>query len=49
MVTQGLALGNDSIFIVKWESPTWTPQKPIIFQLFSKSLIRAIGISRNVH
>lgn len=48
MVIQGLADGNDHIFIAKWETPAWTPQKPIVVRLFSKSAIRAIGLSRNV-
>ena len=48
MVIQGLAQGNDHIFIAKWETPAWTPEKPIVVRLFSKSAIRAIGLSRNV-
>jgi hypothetical protein len=48
MVTQGLADGNDHIFVTKWETPAWTAQRPIIVRLSSRSAIRVIGLSRNV-
>jgi hypothetical protein len=48
MIIHGLAEGNDRIFITKWETPAWTPQRPILVRLFSKAAIRAIGLSRNV-
>lgn len=48
MMTQGLANGNDHIFITKWETPAWTPHRAIIVQLFSKSSLHALSLSRNV-
>ena len=46
---QGIAEGHENIFITKWDSPAWTPQKSIVARLFSKSAIRAVQLSRNVH
>jgi len=48
MERQGLSRGNENIFVAEWETPAWTPQRPIIVRLFSKSAIRAIGLSRSV-
>jgi len=47
-ILQTLADGNDNVFVTKWDFPAWTPQKPIVVRLFSRTAIHAIGLSRNV-
>ncbi len=48
MIREGLAQGNGNIFIVQWETPTWTPQRSMVVRLLSKTAIHVMGLSRNV-
>src|SRR6266700_186361 len=46
MIREGLAQDNGNIFIVQWETPTWTPQRSMVVRLLSKTAIHVMGLSR---
>lgn len=46
MVRMGIVNEHPDLFLISWESPPFTPQRPIVATLFSKKSIKAIKIER---